>query len=104
MSNAQTIDLTHTKISDAQRREAEARLARERTLLRQSPKTDASPTPLIPSSASSDPADRKSKCEEEWRKYDESYACFNPYRLATGGVKAEAYEHCSDVRRPDNCE
>lgn len=47
---------------------------------------------------------RKKKCQEEWRKYRESQACFAPYRLADGGIKAEAFKHCTELKQPELCE
>jgi len=51
--------------------------------------------------APAQPSTKKSKCEEAWRKYEESQACFAPYVLYKGrGVKAEAFEHCTVVPQP----
>jgi len=58
------------------------------------PKLDDAPT-------TSQSSDKKSECEEAWKKYEESQACFAPYVLYKGrGVKAEAFEHCTVVHQP----
>lgn len=49
-------------------------------------------------------ADKKQRCQEQWRKYRESAACFAPYKLVNGGVKAEAFKHCTVVKQPELCE
>ena len=39
-------------------------------------------------------------CATLRRRYRESLACFGPYRTATGGTKAEAFEKCTPVDDP----
>ncbi len=48
--------------------------------------------------------DKKKECEKKWRRYRESQACFARYRLVDGGVKAEAFKHCAEVKQPEFCE
>jgi hypothetical protein len=48
--------------------------------------------------------DRKKKCQEDWKRYRASQRCFARYRLANGGVRAEAFQHCKEVKQPDLCE
>ena len=43
---------------------------------------------------------KPSSCEEEWKKFHDSAACFARYRIANGSVKAEAYKHCVEVKQP----
>lgn len=43
-------------------------------------------------------------CAEQWRKYLDSMECFGPYKLVNGGVKAEAFQHCVEVKQPAVCE
>jgi Domain of unknown function (DUF4124) len=45
----------------------------------------------------------KNTCEEQWKKFHDSWACFNPYRNSGGSVKSEAYQHCSEVKQPESC-
>ncbi|MBZ8141003.1 hypothetical protein CLD22_13965 [Rubrivivax gelatinosus] len=49
--------------------------------------------------------DEQTDCETWQRLYDESEACFGPFRTVGGGVKAEAFEACNVVREPpaDRC-
>lgn len=49
-------------------------------------------------------SDKKNKCKKAWKKYKESEACFAPYRLVNGGIKAEAFKHCTEVKQPELCE
>lgn len=39
-------------------------------------------------------------CETWKRLFQESGECFGPYRLVGGGVKKEAFEHCTPVVQP----
>ncbi len=39
-------------------------------------------------------------CPALWRRYLDSQACFEPYRLANGGLKPEAFRHCKVVVSP----
>jgi len=43
-------------------------------------------------------------CEQKWQRYNASQACFAPYRLANGGLRPGAYEHCEAVPEPPRCE
>ena len=43
---------------------------------------------------------QQTDCAELQRRYLESQACFAPYRLANGGLDAEAFRHCSEVKDP----
>ena len=56
----------------------------------------AAPTPQAPAPAAT--------CEEAWRRYNASAACFEPYRIKGGRLRPEAYQHCVDVPRPDPCD
>jgi hypothetical protein len=63
--------------------------------------------PVVPSVSTPKPlsaAEKKARCEKEWKKYRESQACFAPYRLANGGLKAEAYKHCTEIKQPELCD
>ena len=51
-----------------------------------------------------DAGNSKSRCEEQWKRYRASQECFAPYRLADGGLKAEAFKHCTAIKQPDFCE
>ncbi len=51
-----------------------------------------------------DAGNSKSRCKEQWKRYRASQECFAPYRLADGGLKAEAFKHCTVIKQPDFCE
>ncbi|ARU03988.1 hypothetical protein CCO03_04240 [Comamonas serinivorans] len=53
--------------------------------------------------AGSGPLPGESACEAKWREYNESYACFDPYRVVGGGIKAEAFQKCKVVKQPEPC-
>lgn len=48
-------------------------------------------------------ADKNITCEEQWRRYRESLACFAPYRLVNGAIRAEAFKKCAEVKQPALC-
>jgi len=55
-----------------------------------------------PPPASGAEADRRA-CEEQKKRFMESQACFQKFRLANGGVRPEAYQHCTEVKQPRGC-
>jgi hypothetical protein len=55
----------------------------------------------VPASAPLPPG--TSTCEARWHRYLVSAACFDQYRLVGGGLKPEAYRHCTEVPQPDPC-
>ena len=40
-------------------------------------------------------------CQTRWRIYDESVACFGPYRTTQGATKPEGFDKCNDVPSPE---
>lgn len=44
--------------------------------------------------------DPDADCETWQSLYQESLDCFGPYRNVRGGLRAEAFEHCTEVREP----
>ena len=42
-------------------------------------------------------------CEEQKKRFMDSQACFQKYRLATGAVRPEAYQRCTEVKQPRGC-
>ena len=54
---------------------------------------------LLSASTSVHAADSKA-CAQEWERFERSGACFAPYRLAGGGIKPEAFKHCTEVPMP----
>lgn len=47
--------------------------------------------------------DQETRCAAAWRRFDDSSACFAPYRVDGGRVLAEAYERCETVAMPSDC-
>lgn len=91
--------------SEPAQHEVEARLRKAREALARPP---AAPTPA--GGAEGKAADKLVKkpatrpenpnCEDQWREYDASWACFNPYRTKNG-IRGDAFEHCKDVEMPE---
>lgn len=109
--NATEVDTRRTTVTDAQQRDAEAAYSRDKAWLDKSRKPAARNAPVAPASGvsqttqdSHSPTDKKGRCEEEWRKYRESLDCFGPYRTVFGGIRAEAFEHCTEMKQPEMCE
>lgn len=69
---------------------------------RRSPDGNASTTAAAPSGDG--PRGDESVCEAKWREYNESYACFDPYRLVGGGIRPEGFAKCKQVRQPEPCQ
>lgn len=67
---------------------------------------EALPSQVISKAAKAAAEDdgKKNRCKQAWEKYRESQACFAPYILVNGGVKAEAFKHCTEVKQPEFCE
>ena len=92
-------------VTGAQRQEAESRPARERARAEslqkaRESKTDAPQLAAPPATGDPKPVDQ---CEEQMRKYLESQDCFAPYVNATGGIKPEAFQRCTEVKQPIGC-
>ena len=47
--------------------------------------------------------DKETRCAAAWRRFDDSSACFAPYRVDGGRVLAEAYQRCESVAMPTDC-
>jgi len=94
---AKPVEVNGAAVSDEERQAAQARLAREKKQLQENADSGRTATPQ----AAPPPAPREAAtCEEQWARYDASWACFNPYRTAYGAVKAEAYQHCTQIEAP----
>jgi hypothetical protein len=46
---------------------------------------------------------KEARCAAAWQRFDESSACFAPYRVDGGKVLAEAYDRCETVMMPSDC-
>ena len=103
-SSATKVDVTTPLPTDAQRQEAMARAAKDKAAAESSaaqrakstaPRSDPAPRPVV----ASDDAKAK-QCEADKKKYQESEACFAPYRNAAGAISPEASQHCVQVKEP----
>lgn len=104
-NKAKAVDLKGAQLTAEERAAAEARLAREKSALEQMSRKREPTQPPVASLPAQKPAvgaARKSSCEQEWTRFQQSEACFAPYRLANGGIKAEAFKVCKEVPTP-NC-
>lgn len=84
-----------------QQRAAAARAAREREA--QEPATPPRADGKSASRALPEPepvARGISACEAAKQRFLESQQCFDPFRLVNGGLKAEAFEHCEELKPP----
>lgn len=107
--SAEPVDTGPNEPSPEQRREAQERAAQQKARAAEattaSPDAPAaqtpSPSPSGPTSKRPPVAPNADTDCETWRYlYNESLACFGPYRTARGTTKAEAYQHCTEVVAP----
>lgn len=111
-STATCTDSQKYELTDAQQAEADQRAAQAQSLLRKqgqglpaphpppAARPAGAPPPVIekrPIEAVTDTTD----CQTWWRIYDESGACFGPFKTTQGGIKPEAYDHCNEVQSPE---
>jgi hypothetical protein len=105
---AKKTDQNYAKPTSAQRQEAEARAANEKTKAdSRSTHRDSSNIPQagsLSSSKATQASNIRKSCEEEWKRYLASDACFAPYRNANGSIRAEAFKHCVEVKQPPRCD
>lgn len=109
-NKAKPVDLSGTRITEAQREEALSRLEKEKSSFKKptlipEPGTSAqAPTPRTsPAPTAADFPSGKRACEEALQRYRESVACFAPYVNVGGSVKAEAFKVCKEVPLPHPC-
>lgn len=91
--------------SAQQRAEAAERAAKDRARLAEIDKARQAQAAASSASApAARPAPRAnaggSECDRLWQEYHESQVCFGPYFLGQGGIRAEAYAKCKEVRNP----
>lgn len=88
------------ELSPEQRREAEARAAREKAQALENPQYKAAETPAVaaPSPKASQqagpPAIAGKDCASLRRRFQESSECFAPFFNVNGSIKADAFETC----------
>jgi hypothetical protein len=100
------------ELSPQQQLEAERRVAEQQSRLHpkiiQPPTQAASSAPGITREQSMPIAKRPievitdtTNCQARWRIYDESVACFGPYRTTQGATKPEGFDNCNDIPSPE---
>lgn len=104
-SAATRVDPGSSEVPDTQRKEAEARAAKEKSAMnraREKSGNSGLPAGTKPATGGSATADarRAADCEILFRRYRESQECFAPYRLANGALRVEAYQRCTEVPDP----
>lgn len=102
---ARPVDLRDDTPTEAERRQAEERAARERARLAppaDGPAAASRPAASAPAAARRPPAPPSADTDcETWRRlYEESLACFGPYRNVRGAPRPEAFERCTPVDEP----
>lgn len=109
-ATATRIDSGQYEVSPEQRRQAEERAARDKTLAAQSAARRADRAASAPGTKASAPASARRPAQgvtdatdcETWRRlYRESEDCFAPYRTTRGGTRAEAFEKCNPIPSPE---
>ena len=99
------------ELSPAQRQAAERRLAEDQARARTAAAkllADRASSAPGPARAASRPGPKRptevvtgtTDCTTWWRIYDESAACFGPYRTTRGAIKVEGFEICNVVESP----
>ena len=107
-------DTRQYELTEEQRREADARAAREgvrqRAAVQESERgAGERAAPAARSAASAASAGKlpahEDACAKAWREYREKELCFGPFRTANQGIKAEAFAICGpDMVSPaDRC-
>lgn len=96
------IERTISEPTDAQRRDAAERSAKEKLRAESADVPGATPNapPAAPQPTASNSNVRADSCEEQKQRYLESDHCFAPFRNANGSIRAEAFRHCVEVKEP----
>lgn len=42
-------------------------------------------------------------CDAAWNRYRANQACFDMFRLVSGGLKPEAFQYCQELPQPQPC-
>ena len=101
-ATAVRVDSAQFEITPEQRREAQARVDREKATLAEQarasvPQGGTAPAGIGNASPASAPG---SDCEALQRRYRESQECFAPFHNANGSLKVEANKVCKAVENP----
>ena len=100
------------ELTPAQQREAEQRAAEQPSRAQQDmadPPGNVLPSPQGATEAGSRPKVKRPTevitdtmdCQTRWRIYDESVACFGPYRTTRGATKPEGFDQCNEIPSPE---
>lgn len=86
--------------SAAERGAAQQRIQKEKDALRsmESQRERNATRRPVKSAGTQNP--NETPCQKEWRLYMAAQSCFLPFRTATGGIRAEAYQHCKEMSEP----
>jgi len=85
-------------LTAAQKAQADENMRKYQQELQPPPAPPAAP----PASAAAGPAlPQDNSCASQWARFNAAAACMNPYRLAGGGVRPEAYQKCPQSPQPD---
>lgn len=104
VGTATTVEVKVPPVSEAQRQEANARLAKLKASAGQGTLLGGTgPDAMIPPDARQGAATGGSACERAWREYNESLACFSSNRGAGNRISAEGFEKCKAVAEPAPC-
>lgn len=104
-----TVTCTHSPTTESSNARRDADKESKDLQSKPSRPAAAASNPAPPESAASQPAARQpaervtesTDCKTWRRLYDESGACFAPFRTARGGIKAEAFAACNEVPNPE---
>ena len=67
------------------------------------PNTAAAPRPAARGAANSTGTADSNSCAARMKAYQDSLACFAPYRHSANVTDPEAYNHCKSVPEPTDC-
>ncbi len=105
-------DSQRYELPAAQREAAEAKAADVKAQARREaprPPAGAASSAAESANPASQPATKRpaeivteaTDCPTAWRLYEESVACFGPYRTTRGATKAEGFDRCNVVLSPE---
>jgi hypothetical protein len=73
------------------------------TSIHAAPRSDAASAPAPPPPPTPSVTERSADCAARMRAYQESQACFAPYRINANVMDPEAFKHCTAVPEPTDC-
>lgn len=106
-TDSQTYELTPQQRRAAEQRADEARAKAVRDAAKapaRAASSAPSPAGVVPQRVAKRPAETvtdTTDCATWWRLYEESAACFGPFRTNRGATKAEAFDVCNEVPNPE---